>query len=89
MANQKKQTDANTSEIKTISEAVVRLTTIIEMMQKTPATPAVPTPLKTPFWDTETKKTAIKYSFIFAVILVLALAGINIAETLRVLGAVK
>jgi hypothetical protein len=71
--NLKKQTALNTSEIKTVGEAIVRLTAIIEMMQKTPATvtPApVPTnsentPVKPPFWDTETKKTAINNGSFF------------------------
>jgi hypothetical protein len=95
--NLKKQTALNTSEIKTVGEAIVRLTAIIEMMQKTPATvtPApVPTnsentPVKPPFWDTETKKTAIKFSFILAVIVVLALVGTNLADAWGILKTVK
>jgi hypothetical protein len=79
-----KQVHLNTTDIKTVGEAVIRLTAILEMMQKTSQTAT-----KAPFMDAETKKLLIKWGFALIIVLIIALTGTNIIEGLQALSSVK
>jgi hypothetical protein len=80
MENLIKQTDTNTHDIKTLSDAVVKLTILVEDCNKRMEAAATVSSVKPTFWDSETKKYAIKFAFILCVILILTLAGTNILE---------
>ena len=84
-----KQLHLNTTDIKTVGDAVIRLTAILEMMQKASQTTPQPAATKAPFMDAETKKLLIKWSFALIIILIIALTGTNIIEGLQVLSGVK
>ena len=84
-----KQTRMNTTDIKTVGDAVIRLTAILEMMQKTSQTTPQPTATKVPFMDAETKKLLIKWGFTLIIVLIIALTGTNIIEGLQALSGVK
>lgn len=84
-----KQVHLNTTDIKTVGDAVIRLTAILEMMQKTSQTAPQPTAAKTPFMDAETKKLLIKWGFALIIVLIIALTGTNIIEGLQVLNGMK
>lgn len=84
-----KQTNLNTTEIRTVGDAVIRLTAILEMMQKAPQPAPQPAATKAPFMDAETKKLLIKWGFALIIVLILALTGTNIIEGLQALSGVK
>ena len=84
-----KQTHLNTTDIKTVGDAVIRLTAILEMMQKASQTAPQPAATKAPFMDAETKKLLIKWSFALIIVLIIALTGTNIIEGLQVLSGIK
>lgn len=84
-----KQTQLNTTDIKTVGEAVIRLTAILEMMQKASQTAPQPAATKAPFMDAETKKLLIKWGFTLIIVLIIALTGTNIIEGIQVLSGVK
>ena len=84
-----KQTHLNTTDIRTVGDAVIRLTAILEMMQKAPQPAPQPTATKAPFMDAETKKLLIKWGFTLIIVLIIALTGTNIIEGLQVLSGVK
>jgi hypothetical protein len=76
MENIIKQTEANTRDIKTLSDAVIKLTILVEDCTNRMETAVT----KQSFWDTDTKKYMLRLGFIFAVIMVLALIGTNLIE---------
>ena len=84
-----KQAQLNTTDIKTVGDAVIRLTAILEMMQKASQTAPQPAATKAPFMDAETKKLLIKWGFTLIIVLIIALTGTNIIEGLQVLSGVK
>ena len=84
-----KQTNLNTTDIKTVGDAVIRLTAILEIMQKASQTAPQPAATKAPFMDAETKKLLIKWGFTLIIVLIIALTGTNIIEGLQVLSGVK
>ena len=84
-----KQLHLNTTDIKTVWDAVIRLTAILEMMQKASQTAPQPAATKVPFMDAETKKLLIKWGFALIIILIIALTGTNIIEGLQVLNGIK
>jgi len=84
-----KQTHLNTTDIKTVGDAVIRLTAILEMMQKASQTAPQPAATKAPFMDAETKKLLIKWSFALIIVLIIALTGTNIIEGLQVLNGIQ
>lgn len=84
-----KQTHLNTTDIRTVGDAVIRLTAILEMMQKASQTTPQPAATKAPFMDAETKKLLIKWGFTLIIVLIIALTGTNIIEGLQVLSGVK
>ena len=84
-----KQLHLNTTDIKTVGDAVIRLTAILEMMQKASQTAPQPTATKAPFMDAETKKLLIKWGFALIIVLIIALTGTNIIEGLQALSSVK
>jgi hypothetical protein len=71
--NIQKQTDNNTKEIKTLSDAVIKLTILVE-----DCTSRVTPPPKASFWDADTKKVALKFGFIICIVVILALIGTNV-----------
>lgn len=84
-----KQLHLNTTDIKTVGDAVIRLTAILEMMQKASQTAPQPAATKAPFMDAETKKLLIKWSFALIIVLIIALTGTNIIEGIQALSGVK
>ena len=84
-----KQLHLNTTDIKTVGDAVIRLTAILEMMQKASQPAPQPTATKAPFMDAETKKLLIKWGFALIIVLIIALTGTNIIEGLQVLSGMK
>ena len=84
-----KQTHLNTTDIRTVGDAVIRLTAILEMMQKAPQPAPQPAATKAPFMDAETKKLLIKWGFVLIIVLIIALTGTNIIEGLQVLSGMK
>lgn len=87
MENVQKTVSENTQEIKTVAEAVIRLTVLMEEMKKQrDYVPPIQTliPAKAVFWDADSKKLAIKLTFFAFILLVAALVGTNIIESLRV-----
>lgn len=84
-----KQTHLNTTDIRTVGEAVIRLTAILEMMQKASQTAPQPAATKAPFMDAETKKLLIKWGFTLIIVLIIALTGTNIIEGIQALSSVK
>ena len=91
VAHIEKQTDINTSDIKTVGDAVIRLTVILERMQQEQDARPAPQPIapKAPFMDNETKKLLIKWGFTLIIVLIIALTGANIIERLQALSGVK
>jgi len=91
VAHIEKQTDINTLDIKTVGEAVIRLTVILERMQQEQDARPAPQPAatKAPFMDAETKKLLIKGGFALIIVLLIALTGTNIIEGLQVLSGMK
>lgn len=82
MENIQKQTDTNTGEIKTIGDAVIKLTFLVEALGNHKVG-------KMAFWDTDTKKYAIRLGFIFGIILIFALAGTNLLNQISIKDIIK
>ena len=58
-----KQTHLNTTDIKTVGDAVIRLTAILEMMQKAPQPAPQPQPPKLLLWMPKPRSFLIKWGF--------------------------
>lgn len=84
MSNLQKQVDVHSNEIKTVGEAVIKLTTLLEEIAKHKKDTT-----KRPFWDTETKKFTIRLLFIFIVLGMFLIAGLNVMDSIPALGTIK
>lgn len=84
----KKQTDSNSKEIRTLSEAVVKLTILVEDCNSRLKTPTAPSD-RLSFWDVTTKKYTIKLGFILGLVLIFALAGTNLLTNTNILDFIK
>lgn len=82
-----KQTDANTKDIKTLSDAVIKLTTLVENLST--KNEDIPPKDKPVFWDAATKKSALKLGFILCLVLIFTLVGTNVLEHLNISDLIK
>jgi ribonuclease HIII len=82
MENIQKQTENNAQDIKTLSDAVIKLTMLVENINN-------PAPTKHNFWDIDTKKYALKLGFVLGLVIILALVGSNEITSLDVSKLIK
>jgi hypothetical protein len=89
MENIIKQTDANTKDIKTLSDAVIKLTILVEAYTNREETAAADPPQRKIFWDPDTKKYALKLGFVLCIVIVFALIGTNVIEQTKLTEILK
>lgn len=73
-----KQTEANTQKIETLSDAVIKLTILVEDLAP-----------KKKFWDADTKKYGLRLGFILVIVIITSLVGTNILAKLDLTQLIK
>lgn len=75
-----KQTDTNTAKLGSLEEAVLKLTFIVEKMEKDDAPQPAP---KENFWNTKAGEKVPLFAFLTFIVLIAALAGTNAIDAIQ------